>query len=272
VTAQPLVVRPDLSARSALSKSALTSFDLCQQQSWFDLHDRRPLIVTERLHFGSCLDAAVEQIVTALRAGMTVPMARVMAAVDEVLAREDVGVDRDEVERAAERFVVEVAPHYDFAFCRTQPEINDEWDDLGPVTGHPDFVLANNDVYDCKSAKKAKPEEPTVELGWYALLVEAETHRPVERVGYWTWTRVSRPYWQRLTFPVTDELRRWTRERAGSYVRARKADLALNKKATNPQNYSFPGAAKYSSLCTDCAYNPANGGPCALAYRQEEIA
>jgi hypothetical protein len=73
---------------------------MCQQQSWYDIHERRPVTPNERMTFGSAVDAAVEQIVVMLRSGNPVEMARVMAAVDEVLAREDTGVDRDEVERA----------------------------------------------------------------------------------------------------------------------------------------------------------------------------
>lgn len=266
-----LVVRDDLSKRTALSKSALSTYDMCQQQAFFDLYERRPLIMSERIAFGSCVDAAVEQIIVFLRSGQTVEMARVMAAVDEVIAREDVGVDRDEVERAAEQFVIQVASKYDFdfAFARTQASIDISLDDLGDGNGHPDVILRSNDVYDVKTAKRAKPEEPTLELGWYALLVETETGKPVETVGYWTWVRVARPYWQIVSFPVTDELRRWTRERAGAYVRARKANEVLNRKAETPRNFAFGGGPRFASLCADCQYAPANGGPCALAFREE---
>jgi hypothetical protein len=271
MTAEPLVVRPDLSRRTVLSKSALITFDMCQTQSWFSLHDPRPLIPNERITFGSAVDAAVEMIVAALRSGQTVPMQTVMAAADEVIARDDVAVDRDEVEKAAEDFVVQVAPHYDFAFARTQASIDITLPDLGDCGGHPDIVLRTNDVFDVKTAKRAKPEEPTVELGFYALLVETETGKPVEKVGYWTRVRVSKPYWQVLEFPVTDELRRWTRERAGAFVRAKKADTIWNAKSAKPINVSFGGGPKFPTLCSDCAYAPANGGPCALAYRGEEL-
>lgn len=267
MTAERLVVRDDLSYRTVLSKSALTTFDLCQQKSWFEIRDRRPLIPSERITFGSAVDAAVEQIVSSLRAGLPVQMPRIMAAAAEVVARDDVGVDLEEVEHAAERFVL-IAANYDFAFCRTQPSIDITLPELGDVNTHPDIVLRNNDVWDVKTAKRAKPEEPSLELGFYAICVEAETGKPVERVGYWTWVRTNRPYWQVLSFPVTDELRRWTKERALGYVRAKKADETINKKAATPVNYSFPGGPRYASLCSDCAYNPANGGPCAMAMRE----
>lgn len=271
MTAEPLVVRDDISKRTVLSKSALTAFDWCPTQSWFDLHERLPLIPSERLTFGSAVDAAVEQIVAAIRAGMTVPMPRVMAAVDEVLAREDTGVDRDEVERAAELFVVQVAGKYDFAYARTQPAINVSFPDLGDVNTHPDIVLADNGVFDVKTAKKAKTPEPSLELGFYALCVEEETGKPVPKVGYWTFVRIGKPYWQVLEYEVTPELLRWTRERAGAFVRAKKADEVLNRNQSVAKNYSFTGGPKYLSKCLDCAYAPANGGPCQIAYRGEEV-
>ena len=267
-----LVVREDLSQRTALSKSALTTFDLCQQQAWFDLHARKPLIVSERITFGSAVDAAVEQIATMLRDTGSVDMRKAMAAATEVVVRDDIEVDFDEIERAAERFVIEVAPRRDWSGVACQPTIDVEFPDLGIGNGHPDLVYADNAVDDVKTGKQAKPDVPTVELGYYALLVEAWTQKPVPSVGYLTWVRTSRPGWQILNFPVTDELRRWTRERAGSYIRAKKADELLNRKAEIPRNFSFPGGPRFPSLCEGCQYNPANGGECVIAYRGEEIA
>jgi CRISPR/Cas system-associated exonuclease Cas4 (RecB family) len=272
MTATPLVVRDDLSRRNVLSKSALTEFDMCQASAWHSIHHRLPIIPNERMTFGSAVDAAVEQIVVMLRSGNPVELNRVMAAVDEVIAREDTGVDRDEVERAAEMFVPQVAVNYDWAFCRTQPSIDITLPDLGDINTHPDLVLRGNVVRDVKTGKQAKPDEPTLELGFYGLCVEAETNEPVPTVGYFTWVRVARPYWQVREFAFTDELRRWTRERAGGYVRAKKADEVLNRKTPEPRNYSFPGGPKFPSLCDDCQYNPANGGPCVMARQAEEIA
>ena len=265
---EPLVVRDDLSKRTVLSKSALTSFEMCQQQAWYDIHERRPLIPSERLTFGSCVDAAVEQLVVMLRSGFPIDMTRVMAAAEEVRLRDDVDVDMDEVERAAMRFPVEVAGNYDWAYCRTQPTIDVDHPTLGEVSTHPDLVLHGNLVRDVKTASKAKPDEPTMELGFYGDVVEVETGEPVPTVGYFTWVRVARPYWQVREFLFTDELRRWTRERAAGYVRAKKADEVLNRKAATPANFSFPGGPKFPSLCIDCAYAPANGGPCAMAWRE----
>jgi hypothetical protein len=223
---------PGRSARpsNVLSKSALTTFDMCQQQAWYDIHERRPIIPNERMTFGSAVDAAVEQIVVMLRSGNPVEMARVMAAVDEVIAREDTGVDRDEVERAAEMFVPQVAVNYDWSYCRTQPSIDITLPDLGDINTHPDLILAGNLVRDVKTGKQAKPDEPTLELGFYGLCVEAETERagPDGRLLHLGPGRP--PLLADPRVPFTDELRRWTRERAGGYVRAKKADEVLNRK------------------------------------------
>ena len=269
-----LVQRPDLADRTALSKSALTTFDLCQTQAWYQIHERRPLIPNERITFGSAVDAGVEQIATFLRAEQTVDMNRVMAAAMEVVNRDEVAIDIDEVERAAERFMVEVAPKRDWAFVQTQADLTTEFPDLGPANGHPDLIFRDNAVDDVKTAKRAKPDEPTLELGWYALLVEEVTAKPVPTVGYLTWVRVTRPYWQELRVPVTDELRRWSRARSLAYVKARRADQMWNsrKGAGEAENVSFPGGPKFSSLCDGCAYAPANGGPCQQAWRGESDA
>jgi hypothetical protein len=264
-----LVVREDLSQRTVLSKSALTTFDMCQQQAWWDIHDRRPLVPNERITFGSAVDAAVEQVATMLRDAGKVDMTQVMAAAQECVTRDETDVNLDEVEKAAERFVVEIAGKRDWKGSATQPNIVVDLPDLGPISTHPDIVYGDNRVDDVKTSKRSKVDEPTFELGFYAVAVEAFTDRPVPSVGYLTWVRVTRPYWQELSFPVTDELRRWTRERAGAYVRAKKADEVLNRKAEVAKNYSFPGGPAFSSLCEGCQYAPANGGECAIAYRGE---
>jgi CRISPR/Cas system-associated exonuclease Cas4 (RecB family) len=261
-----LTTRPDLRNRTGLSKSALNTFDLCPTQAWFELHARRPLIPSERITFGSALDAAIEQVVSSLRAGTPVIETVALAAAAEVMERDQVEISLDEIERAVGRFMVEIAPKEDWSFCRLQPAIHEEVDGLGEVDGHPDIVLASGDVIDVKSAKKAKPEAPTIENGIYALLVEAETGKAVARTGYAVWVRIARPYWQRLVFPVTDELRRWTRERAAGYLRAKKADEVLNRKTPNPRNFTMASGPKFPSLCETCAYAPANGGPCQIAW------
>lgn len=266
-----LVVRDDLSQRTSLSKSALVSFDLCQSKAWFQIHEPRQVIPNERMSFGSAVDAAVEQIVVMARAGIPIQIERAYAAAAEVAERDQVAISFDEVEKAAEMFAVSVIPGYDWKLARTQPSITAVLDGLGETNGHPDVVLAGNRVRDVKTAQRAKDTEPSLELGLYALLVEAETGVPVPDVGYWTWVRLKRPYWQVVEYPVTDEIRRWTYERAASYIRAKKADEILNRNAPEVGNYSFPGGAKFPGLCKDCEYAPANGGRCLLALRVEEV-
>jgi hypothetical protein len=85
----------------------------------------------------------------------------------------------------------------------------------------------------------------------------------VPEVGYWTWVRSSRPYWQQVSFPVTDELRRWTVEKAASYIRAKRADEVLNRDAAEPTNYTFTAGPMNRSLCGTCQYAPT----CAIAWK-----
>ncbi len=151
-----LVQRPDLSNRTVLSKSAIASADWCQTAAWFDLHERRPIIQTERLVFGSCLDAAVEQLMATARAGMPLTEARPLLAAEEVLARSDVDVDLTEVSAACDRFARDVMPNYDFALCGLQSEIHEDVVGIGEVQGHPDVRLADHSIFDVKSAKRAK--------------------------------------------------------------------------------------------------------------------
>lgn len=259
-----LVKRDDLSTRTALSKSALTGFDICATKAWHDLHHRLPLIPDEKITFGSAVDAAVEAAITYLRMEQPVDEAVCLAAAQEVIDRDAVAVDLDEVERALTAFMVQVAPHYDFRFARTQEHITGELPDLGEVDGHPDVWLADGRIFDVKTAKREKPDEVTLELGFYALTGADHSGKPVPSVGYWTWARTSRPHWQVLEFPVTDELLRWTVEKAAAYVRAKRADAVLNAKAATPVNWAMTGGPKFgSSSCASCQYAP----QCAIAIR-----
>ena len=127
--------------------------------------------------------------------------------------------------------------------------------------------MADGSVFDVKTSSRAK-EVPSLELGFYALLMEAASGAPVPTVGYMTWVRIKRPYWQIASVPVSLELRRWAYEKAAAYVRARKADTALTAKSDRPANYSFPGSAKFPKLCGDCPWGPALGGPCQVAFQE----
>lgn len=261
------VVRPDLSKRTALSKSALVSFDICQTQSWFDLHYRLPLIPQERITFGSALDASVEKVIGYLRMEQPVDFDVADAAAAEIVERDGIDVDLEQVRHATRRFVTDIVPDYDFRFARTQAHLTGEHPDLGELDGHPDVILADGRIRDVKSANRAKFDEPTVELGFYAFLLEqAEGVRPAD-VGYWTWVRTTRPYWQTLVFPVTDELLRWTVERAAALMRAKRTDERMNAKSANPVNWSMTGGPKYgASSCGTCQYSPM----CPIAFRAEE--
>lgn len=271
IAARPLVNRPDLSQRTYLSKSALVAADLCGSKAFFDIHDRRPLIPAENITFGSAVDAGVEVILTAVRAGVPVEEPRYLAAAQEMIDRDETGVDIEEVGDALFGFVTGIVPHYDFAFCRLQDALHEVIDGLGESDGHPDVILADGSVYDVKTAKKSKPADAaatSVELGFYALLAEA-SGITVPTVGYWTWVRTRSPGWQVVDAPVTPEMRRRTYEQAANYVRAKKADELLNRNARVPQNFSFPSGPRNLSLCGTCSYNPAVGGPCRLAVQGE---
>lgn len=265
-----LVQRPDLSARTILSKSSLVEADLCGHKAWFSIHDRRPLIPAENITFGSAVDAGVEVILTSVRAGVPVEEARYMESAEEVIARDETGVNSEEVGRALFAFTGAVVPHFDFAFCRLQETLHEEIDGLAEAEGHPDVILADGSIFDVKTAKKSKPADAaatSIELGFYVLLAEA-SGMTVPRVGYWTWVRTQRPMWQALEAPVTAEMRRRAYEQTAAYVRAKKADEVLNRKAAEPQNWTFPSGPRNGSLCGTCQYNPAFGGPCRLAVQE----
>lgn len=271
------VERPDLSrrdARRAISKSFLQTADLCGNKAWLSLHDPQPFIGNERVTFGSALDAAVEQTVTALRAGMPTNIAKAQEAAAFVIERDDQPVDLDEVMTAVHAFERDLAPHHDFAFCLTQHTIRVELEGIGPVEGHPDLILKG--IYDVKSAGKAKAADAAAtsytELGLYALMREAETGIPVPEVGYWTWVRSKRPYWQEIIAPVTDAMRRISHARAAAYVRALEADAVLNDGARVPVNGTFPSGPKWAGMCNDCPYAPWNTGTCAIAGEAIDVA
>jgi hypothetical protein len=259
-----LTVRPDLSARTTLSKSALVGFDMCPTKAWNDIRNRLPLIPQEKITFGSALDAGCEVILTYLRMGAPVDIQRAYAAAAEVVQRDDVALTFDDLEKALDLFVPSVAIHFDFAYARFQEHVRvEDLAGLGEADGHPDVWLKDRRVFDIKSAARAKSQEPTLELGFYGLLCEAAEGEPVPSVGYWTWVRSSRPYWQMVEFPVTDELRRWTVEKAASYIRAKRADEVLNREAESPTNYTFTAGPMNRSLCGTCQYAPT----CAIAWK-----
>jgi hypothetical protein len=288
-----IVAREDLSQRRGLSKSALTTFDICAQKAWQRKYFPRPFIPKPKMTFGSCVDAGVEILVTYARAGLELDIERAMAAAVEVQERDGIEVDMAEVESALGAFVTDVIPAFDWSLCRTQAHIHVtlEW---GEVDGHPDLILSSNAVWDVKTAANPKKTARTIEGGLYALMVEEETGKPVPEFGYLVWVRGG--YWQGFgsdaihqrelksgprkgqmvneghevphTY-VDDELRRWTKARVSAYVNADRADDLLNgaraRRGMEPLNYTFPSFAVNASICGDCEFNPHLGGNCQLA-------
>lgn len=282
-----LVVREDLSlrdSRKTLSKSWLVTAELCGSKAWHELNDRRPILKAERVVFGSALDAAMEQAAIYLRADQPVQVQTCLEAAMEVSVREELVIDLKQIEKAVTMFVIDVAGNYDWSGAVLQHAFDYEHPAFGHCNSHPDVVLPRHGIYDVKATggidgrgkerkaqRKSQSDVDTgTELAFYTLLWEYEMEMPVAEVGYWVWVRNQSPYWQVITTPVTDEYRRAGTERVLQMLRARNADRVLNSRAETPQNWTFPTAAKYPGLCADCQYNPANGGPCRLAYAVDE--
>jgi hypothetical protein len=265
------VIRPDLSKRTALSKSVLTAFDLCQTKSWYGIHDPRPFITSEKVVFGSAVDAGVEVIVKALSSGQRIDLPRAYGAAAFVVERDKVELVFSEVEDAIETFVYDVTPALDFTRAVTQASVSATIPGLGECNGHPDIIMADGSVLDVKTSGRAKTV-PSLELGFYALLLEA-AGTPVPSVGYLNYVRLKKPYWhgytkragdtmgQPLIVDVTADLRSFAYEKSMAYVRAKRADEYFG----GDLNYAMGGGPRFDSLCLDCPWSPALGGPCLIA-------
>lgn len=267
--------RVDLETRTALSKSILNTFEYCQTEAWHKLNNPLPFLANEPVVFGSAVDRGVELYISAARAGIAedvvdLDLRAMDAALEAIGSYDDVGVDPALVRQALIRFKTDVIPALDWAAARTQVHLNIELDQLGECDGHPDIILADNRVLDVKTGGKHKPTARTLELGFYALLQEAVSGEPVPSVSYVSYARsLTKPIWRIVTEQVTDEFRRWAYEGAAAFVRAKKADEILNRKAEVPANYSFAGGPSWAGKCAGCAYSPANGGPCNRAFIEE---
>jgi CRISPR/Cas system-associated exonuclease Cas4 (RecB family) len=267
-----VVVRPDLSNRTALSKSALTQFELCPTKSWFSIHDKRPFVPNEKVTFGSAVDAGVEQMAWDLRAGLPIDEGKAFGAAAEIVERDNVELVFSQVESALRTFAVNVAPMYDWTDVALQSHLNATLEGLGEVDGHPDLIWPNNIVRDVKTGKPKKSAE-TPELGLYAMLVEAVTGKRVPAVGYIFYDRsLVTPKWGTVEAEFTDAFQRWAYERASAFARAKQGDALLNADAAEPINYTMTGGPKFDGLCSDCVYNPALGGPCSMTYTKEAVA
>ena len=262
------LIRDDLSQRTALSKSQLAVADICGQKAWLEIHHRRPFIPDEKVTFGAAVDAMVEQILKAARAGTDATEDAIESAFHAAEERNGVEVNETDATDAAHAFIRDVLPKHDWTGVTLQRRLNAEIEPWGEVDGHPDILLPGA-VWDVKTSGRMKDTARTVELGLYAILAEAEGH-PVAEVGYFCWVRTKKPYWQTISTPITPEFLAWTRERVDAYVRARNADVLLNRNATEPVNWTFPSGPKNGSLCNTCQYNPTNGGDCRMAVTDGE--
>lgn len=251
------VVRPDLSQRTALSKSAVVGWDLCATKAGFELTDRRPLILNEKISFGSALDAACEVLITGhqKRWPEREAMTQALLAVQTIVDRDGIELPIDELEKALRGFQSEVIPRMNLSHAVLQASVSAEIAGLGPVNGHPDIILANGSPWDVKSSRYKK-DLPSVELGLYAILIEEATGRDVPEAGYLTWVRSGRGRWEIQPWQITSEARRWAWARVNQYARA-------------AETGAFYGAPKFPGLCNDCQYAPANDGPCEIAWNGE---
>jgi hypothetical protein len=261
-------IREDLSQRTWLSKSQLTAADICGQKAWLEIHHRRPFIPDEKTTFGSAVDAAVEAIIKDARAGRVPSQDALMSAARGAMERNGIDVDLDQVDDAAHAFIRDILPAHDWGGAELQRRLHVDIPGWGEVDGHPDILLPGA-VWDVKTSARMKDTARTVELGLYALLAALETGLPVAEVGYFCWVRTKKPYWQTISTPVTADFRAWTRERVDAYVRARNADVLLNKGVGEPVNWSFPGGPRNGSICKGCQYSPALGGDCRMAVLEE---
>ena len=262
-----LVVREDLTTRRELSKSQLVSAEMCQTAAWFDIHDRRPMLLDEKLTFGSAIDAGVEQYVWHAARGQEAGSKPMQAAL-EVAARDAVDLPWQEVEVALASFRDGVLPKFVWTDAVVQPTVRADIPGLGPCSGHPDIILADGSVLDVKTS--GRPKDPfSVELGFYALLCEAAIDgaagNPVPSVGYLCWVRLKTPYWQIAVADTTDELRRFAMARALAFARARDLDAHINEGEGSPVNYTLTGGPSRGWKCPTCQYAPTNGGRCEIA-------
>lgn len=253
----PAVVRPDLSERRVLSKSAVVGWDLCATKAGYERTQRLPLIPSEKISFGSALDAACEALIIGKREGWTVKRAGTAAldAIGFVIERDGIELPEEELHRALRGFSEEVIPRFDWTGVETQPEIEADIAGLGPVQGHPDIVFPNGEPWDVKSSRYKK-DLPSVELGLYAILIEEARGIEVPQAGYLTWVRSGKGRWEIQPWAITSEARRWTWARVNQYALA-------------AETGAFYGAPKFPALCQTCQYAPANGGPCQIAWQEE---
>lgn len=252
--ATQLVERPDLSRRTALSKSEISTGEWCGIQGYYSRAEPRPWNVTPEMKFGSCLDAAVEIAVKALRADQPIPVATCLAAATEVAQREELDVDLNEIEDAIHQFGVVIAPRYKWETALSQHTIRVEIDGLGACEGHPDFILGDL-IKDVKAKGKSVSNNDIwfgSELPFYALIRERETGEPVKHIGYWVWLRQVSPKWQDITVEVNADVLAEGMARARRQLHLRRLIDTVKERGADPAEF-FVGP-KFDSKCLDCAW------------------
>lgn len=280
------VIREDLSKRDPrerISKSFVSTADICGQKAWLSIHHPMPWTPPEKVTFGSAVDAGVEVIVKALAAGYEPDVVDAHKAAMQRVATEENAPDPDDVGAALERFADwSVVHEVVWPGTVTQPHLRLELPGIGEVDAHPDLLLPQGfedprvgTIVDIKTAARPKPANAAAtsytELGLYALLVLASGagERPMS-VAYWTYVRTQKPYWQEVVAPATDHLLTVARNRVAAVARAIEADAILNDGVSEPRNSVFVNGPRYG--CGDCVYHPAAGGPCDIAEQAEEVA
>lgn len=259
--------------REFLSKSFLTGLDWCGWAQWWSIHEPRPFIRDEGIVFGSAVDAGTQAIITMKRAGDTVDMDRALTPAAAILNETDIPVDALAVQVAIEQFV---RLPFDWTFAKVQHHIRLEVPGLGMVDAHPDIILRDGSVYDVKTSKRSKAadaaEKSYRELGFYALLRQYETGETPPHVGYITWVRSQKPYWQVVEAPVTDRMLRVAYLTAQGVARALQADQMLNEGLAEPVNAVFTSGPAWPGKCATCPYAPYNGGRCEIAEEVRDAA
>lgn len=280
------VVREDLSKRDPrerISKSFVSSADICGQKAWLSIHHPMPWTPPEKVTFGSAVDAGVEVIVKELAKGERPDVDAATKAAMQRVETEENAPDVIEVNGALIRFADwSVVHEVVWPGTVTQPHLRLELPGIGEVDAHPDLLLPQGfedprvgTIVDIKTAARPKPANAAAtsytELGLYALLVLASGagERPMS-VAYWTYVRTQKPYWQEVVAPVTDHLLTVARNRVAAVARAIEADAILNDGVSEPRNSVFVNPPKYG--CDDCQFHPAAGGPCDIAEQAEEVA
>jgi len=257
--------------RERLSKSFMQT--ACGEKAWLSIYDPRPWVAPEKVTFGTAVDAGCSTYIAMARMGDPAAMdmdVAYLAAADAV-ASETNRPDFDEVQQAIDAFT---ALPYDWSYCRIGAQagtakaytIRLELPDIGTVDCHPDIVLRNHEIWDIKTSAHSKQEDAAAtsdtELSFYGICYEAYTGETVPYVGYLTWVRSKKPYWQQVGAPFTDEMR------ARAYAHARRWAAAI--KASSEDFNPFVFGPKYG--CADCQYHPALGGPCEVALPLREAA